>query len=229
MNDFLLEATRTNHGMRSKWAAALLLAVAAITSACGGTEPASQSTVCASSTPTTAPQPPFALPACSAANAGEYVCTYVGPGWECTGECWQPFWDGPCAALDGGNDAGSFDPTTASCAELSAAFDQHVAQIGTACSTVSDCVALGGTGSCDCMPSLGASASGVAVSSAELASYAQATELGAIRTAFQSRCFMQSGQCSGNPGLCICDAAPAAVDCVNQHCVGTWQSCLSLP
>lgn len=226
MLNLIIEEIRTNHRGRPSFVVPWLLALTALASACGGTEPASPSTVCSDGTATTDLQPPFALPACSAANAGEYVCTYVGPGWECTGDCWQPFWDGPCAVLDGGNDAGSFDPATASCAELSAAFDQHVSQVGTACSTVSDCVALGGTGSCECMPSLGASASGVTVSSAALAAYAQGTDLEAIRAAFQSRCFMQSGECSANPGLCTCDAAPAALDCVNQHCVGTWQSCL---
>jgi hypothetical protein len=105
------------------------------------------------------------------------------------------------------------------CRELS---DRALALVDTLdrrCDTDDDCVRIGGSGSCDCAPTL-TTGSGVTLGQTGAAD----PELGALAAEFARRCTTCA---AGAP--CSCDAAPARLSCVDQLCTATARSCLDRP
>ena len=110
----------------------------------------------------------------------------------------------------------------ATCQQLSEAAEAVIAGLVSSCSTVDDCLLVGGTYTCNCAPSLTRNASGDAVSRAALDGSA---ELQSLIRDFDQRCLLTG---CGDGKHCICDAAPARLLCRDGRCVAEPRSCLDL-
>lgn len=122
---------------------------------------------------------------------------------------------------DGSADAGvdAAGPyASSSCLELHQLFLTEVASISTSCTTPSDCVRVGGSGSnyCEGVPQLGTSSSGTPIRATAYLTAPNRRTLQAVVAEFAYRCVGHAELCGS--AYCPSDTAMVAVDCVSNVC-----------